>query len=275
MSQYMKLSLTALLAIVLFGAGIAVFAAGDDGSADSSAHIYESVEDVVLSDEVKELIRAADPSNYARHIANYKRLLVDLKVSLSLKEGIEDLLRDGYKLSEALIGYEYLYHQFGTMQDLQEMLDDQQSGDAWENIFAAYAKNHVFNPRSFESGQLERWMSMPKLSADDIMIADRFSSVTGQPVEEVIENKLSVPHWYEITSRSGVLFSADELPRVQITEEQLTKFAGETGWTDDRVTIAFVVANQVGQQPAAVIDQFMDGKSNEDVFAAAYEAKHR
>jgi ribosomal protein L12E/L44/L45/RPP1/RPP2 len=162
------------------------------------------------------------------------------------------------------------------MEDLQSMLDKQLNGESWKDIFTAYNRNHPeFTPRSFESDLLEKLMNKPNLSADDIMIADRLSFVTGKQFEEIVEQKQTVSHWYEITSVAGILFSADKLPRVQITSEQLRKYKSQTDWSDDRITAAFVVANQVGQEVATVIEKLKGGYSVEAVFAEVYEAKHR
>lgn len=278
MKKYIKPVIAVLMAAMLLQAGFAVFAAVSDStnSASQQSPIYESPEDVEISEEVLDLIKASDPANYSRHLVDYKQMLVTLRVHVDLKQEIEKLLIEGYKLPEVLIGYEFLYHRFGNVDELRALLSEQSGGEPWNNIFKSYDREHPeFTPRSFASETLEKLMNTPSLSADDIMIADRFSFVTGQPFEDVIEKKQSASHWYEITAKAGLLYSADELPRVPITNEQLRKYKASTGWMEDRITAAFVLADQLGQDPNTVILKLKAGGTPEEVAAEIYEAKYR
>lgn len=278
MKKSMKLVLALLLAAMIVPAGIAAYAAiGDGGKSDSQpSEIYESTEDVIIPQEVLDLIEEADPASFARHVSNYKQALVAYRVPLKLQQAIENRIRDGYRLPDIMIGYAFLYPRFGTVEHLNAMLDRRSNGDSWTAIFTDFNREQpAFSPRNFESEQLEQLMNTPSLSADDIMIADRLSFVTGKSIDDILLQKQSIPHWYPVTSDAGVLFTADELPRVQMTSEQLQKFMKETGWTEDRVTAAFVTADQLGQEPDAVIGKLKAGDSEEAIAAAVYEAKYQ
>ncbi|MFB9273922.1 hypothetical protein [Cohnella cellulosilytica] len=277
MNKKSKLVLILLLLVVTLPAGIVAFAAiGEETQSPTSQQIYESTEKVVIPRETLERIKAFDPAGYERHLADYKQTIVELRISHKLQAKIEDLLEEGYSLTEILVGYEFLSLNFGTIEQLQELLDKKQDGDAWANLFVAYHRDHPpFSPRSFDSGLLEQLMNAPLLNADDIMIADRISFVTGKAVEEIFESRKAGTPWHEITSEAGILFGDDKLPRVQVTNDQLQKLQNQTGWTDDRITAAIVTAHQAGQEPEKVVEKLKRGTREEAILAEAYETKHR
>jgi hypothetical protein len=254
-------------------AGIAAFAAEDVGLTGSTS---QTANEPVISQAVLDRIRAADPANYDRHVADYKKLLVTFNVHDSIRQEIEKLVLDGYALPEILIGCEFLYHSFGTVADLRSFAVQQAAGASWKQLFTEYNRNQpVFKPRSFPSDYLEKLMSTPGLTADDIMIADRLAAATGRPFEEIIEEKLTSPEWRGITAKAGILFGGDKLPRIQIKNEQLQAFQSESGMPAARIAEAFVIAHKVGKTAEAVVGKLREGYSPEAVFAESYEQKYR
>ncbi|TMV50644.1 hypothetical protein FE783_08085 [Paenibacillus mesophilus] len=276
MKTYSKLlSILLILGMAVY-AGIAAFAAEDGGAAGQTGSTGQTTNDLVISQAVLDRIRAADPANYDRHVADYKALLVKLGIHDSIRQEIEKLVLDGYALPEILIGCEFLYHSFGTVADLRSFAVQQAAGASWERLFTEYNRNQpVFKPRSFPSDYLEKLMSTPGLTADDIMIADRLANATGRPFEEIIEEKLTSPEWRGITAKAGILFGGDKLPRVQIKNEQLQAFQSESGLSAARIAEAFVIAHKVGKTAETVVGKLKEGYSPEAVFAESYEQKYR
>lgn len=242
---------------------------------DSLAPEAINADSIVISQQIIEKIQQSDPSNYERNVANYKKLLIELSIHGKFKEEIERLVEANYKLPSILIAYEFLYQSYGQLSDLESLVVDKEDGKTWRDIFSEYAKARpVFAPRAFDSAYLEQLMQTPNLTTDDIMIADRVSFAIGKPFEEVIDDRLKAISWKAVSADLGILYNADELPRVQITAEQLDKYTASGKLTEDQVAQAFVIANKVGQSADSVIEQIKEGYSEEAILAQAYSEKY-
>jgi hypothetical protein len=198
-----------------------------------------------------------------------------LNVHDKLKQEIERLAAANHKLPNVLIAYAFLYQSYGQLSDLEPMVVNKEAGKTWSVVFSEYAEAHpVFAPRAFDSSYLEQLMQTPNLTSDDIMIADRVSFATGKPFEEVLSNRLKSISWKAANADLGILYSAEKLPRVQITAEQLDKYTASGKLTEDQVAQAFVIADKAGKSADSVIEQIKAGHSEEAILAQAYSEKY-
>ncbi|WP_040950109.1 hypothetical protein [Gorillibacterium massiliense] len=286
MRKHRKIIVVAVICILVLQAGYAVFAAVSDvpslqkaapasqETKDNAA--YQSEDDVKIDTQVINQIKDNQPSGDDRVISAYKSLLVSLQVHPLMKAEIEKLVQEGHPLSEIMIGYTFLYHSFGTVSDLKSFVDQQAKGTSWKEIFTEYDRSHKeFQPRSFDSDYLEKLMSTASVTADDVMIADHLSVVSGKSFDELIEQKQNSLHWNVVAANLGILYGADTLPRVQIKTEQLKSFQESTGLSEEQITDAFVLADKVGKDPKVVISLIKQGESAEAIFAESYEDKYR
>lgn len=279
MRKHLRLMLIVLILSLIIPAGIVTFAADNGVSVNQTtldSQIYATVDSIIIVQDVLDRIKASDPANYDRNVTNYKKMLVTLRVHPTLKQEIEKLVTNGYKLPEILIGYEFLYHSFGTVSDLDSIVAEQAQGASWKDIFTSFNSNRAeFTPRTFESAYLEKLMNTPSLNVDDIMIADHIAFVTGKSFEEVIGEKQSTLHWQGITAKVGILFSADALLRVQITNEQMQNLLNKGGLSEAQITDAAVIAYKIGSDTEYVFDKIKAGYNPESIFAESYEKKYR
>ena len=205
-------------------------------------------------------------------LANF---LTDFNVHEQYALEIDRLIKKGYPLSDILIGYEFLYQSFGLISELEPLVEMKSTGISWENVLIQYNGSHdTFVPRTFDSAYLETLMNTPSLTADDIMIADHVSFATGKPIESIITAKMGTEHWKPITVAEGVLYSADSIPRVQITMEQLEMYIG-TGLSEQQVVDAFVIAHKLEVDPSTVIDMLQENATIEAIMANAYTNKYQ
>ncbi|QJD85851.1 hypothetical protein [Cohnella herbarum] len=242
---------------------------------DSSALDVINADSIVISKQVLDNIKQSDPGNYERNVTLYKKLLIELNVHDKFKQEIERLVAANHKLPNLLIAYEFLYQSYGQISELEPMVVNKESGEKWSVIFYDYAKSRpVFAPRAFDSSYLEQLMQTPNLTTDDIMIADRVSFTIGKPFEEIISDRLKSISWKAANAGLGILYSADKLPRVQITAEQLDKYTASRKLTEDQVAQAFVIANKAGKSADSVIEHIKAGYSEEAILAQAYSEKY-
>jgi hypothetical protein len=275
MKKLSKILFIILMLGFVFQAGFAVYATVSGGTAETSdSEETVTEDDIVISQEVLDQIQAFDPDHYEKNVDNYKNLLISLNVHESFKQEIERLIFEGRPLPDLLIGYEFLYQSFGVISGLEPFVVQKASGASWETIFTEYNAAHKeFVPRAFDPDYLERLMSTPSITSDDIMIADRAAFVTGKTFQEVMEAKLEAANWKESTAREGILYSADKLPRVQITNEQIEKYTGQ-GLTENQIALAFVIAHKVGKEAQSVIEKIKDGYSEEAIYAESWTEKY-
>ncbi len=257
-----KLFLIAL-AVILVGT---IFQAGFAAEQKVSNETKISNEEIVISKHVLEKIKVYDSNNYDRNLNNYKSLLTTLNVHLEFKEEIETLILADYPLPDLLIAYEYLYQQFGLIEELESLVAKKRAGGSWKSILEEYQKiDKDFIPRAFESDYLEKLIQTIGLTTDDIMIADRISFISGQQFEDVINTKLKAGNWKEVNVKLGILYSQDILPRVQITSEQLLKY---TQYLDEQQVVgAFVLGHKLGKDAEYIIEKMIAGNSEADIFA--------
>lgn len=228
-----------------------------------------------ISQEVLDLIYQADPAHYDTNVANYRSLLTDLHVHKKYQDEIERLLRSGNPIEHIMIAYEFLYKEYGTMQELGAMVSDRQAGIAWDKVFADYhAAAGQFTPRTFASGQLEKWMSTGSLTADDIMIADRVSQKLSAKMEDIMKKREQGTNWREINGEYLILNAEETLPHVPVTKDQLARYVKATALSEQKVVEAMVLADRLHMDQNRVMEEYGKGKTQEEITAMCYREKY-
>jgi hypothetical protein len=257
-----------LLAAVLLGAMVQ---AGASIFADEHVSVPHDI-----PQEVLDRIREGDPDRYEERVDDFRSLLAKLDVHPSFQSEIERLVLADYPIQDVLIAYEFLYDRFGVVRDLSRLAAEKRDGAAWNDIFAAYDAEHpAFEPRAFESDYLERLLSTPEVTADDVMIADRVSFHSGRTVESLFETKMQQSlTWKDLNAQLGILNSASELPRVQVTAESIEKYTGTSGLTEDQATAALVIAHKTETSAETVVEWTAAGLAETDILAQIYEERY-
>lgn len=229
---------------------------------------------VIISDEIQNIIKQADPVNFDKNLNNYKTLLVTLEVHDKYKTEIERLLKENHKLPDILTAYSYLNNSYGLMEDLEAFVKLREAGKTWVQIFKEYKQgNPAFKPGNFDSNYLENLRKTPGLSTDDIMIGDRVSQKTGKPFKEVIDMRIKGTSWKDINGELDVLNGQTALPHVKVTEEQMRLNTTDGKLTEQKVVEAFVIADKLGKTTSEIINQEKLGLSKEDIYAACFESR--
>jgi len=204
----------------------------------------------------------------------YSDLIQDLKVTTTYKNEMDRLIAADYALPDILVAYEYLYHNFGRISELEDLVRSKGNGKSWDRVLADYQNaREPFVPREFDSRTLERLMNIPALTPDDIMIADQYAHVTGRDFDTVLDARLNASNWASIASNFGVLYTANTLPRVQITESDMQKYKAQ-GLSDEKIILAFVLAGRLDLTPKSIIDMVKAGKTESAIVAEMLQAKY-
>lgn len=230
----------------------------------------------ISSDVLERLQEETDSSTYEFQVNRLKNLLVTLDVHEKFKQEIERLIKAGHSLPDVMVAYEFLYQSYGQLKELEPLIERKEDGQTWPAVFTNYNLKHKkFVPRSFESDYLEGLLKTPGVTPDDIMLADRLSFVTGDKVEEILNNRLeAAKSWEQIAVERNVLNGSSALPRVQITEAEMARFSTDT-FTEDDVAEAFVLAEKLAEAPETIVEQMQVGKSEETIMAESYVNKYK
>ncbi|NUU59593.1 hypothetical protein [Paenibacillus agri] len=205
----------------------------------------------------------------------FEQFLKEFKVQEVYQQKIEKLISEGYNVADICIAYDFLYHNYGSVSEWEELLASKASGESWDKIFIKYNKKHPeFEPRNFDSEELERLMNIQNVTPDDIMISDRLSFVSGKPFNDLINEKNTTGDWGSIFSRENILNSGSPFPRVRITSEEIHKYMQGGKLKEQQITRAFVLAQRVGEAPEIVIGKIQHGFSEELILAESYISKY-
>lgn len=263
-----------LLLALLLQTGISVLAAVSGAKQqDSNEPVVPEVNRTIV---ISENVLTPLQTRYGREPVNmYEQFLIDFQVHEKHQTVLDQWIVDGVSLTDLLIGYTYLYHQFGQIDHLQSMLVQREQETEWADIFKTYRDEHpLFEPRAFDSELLELWHSTPGMTSDDIMLADLLSFVTATPVEEVWVERTEGKSWKEQAAEAGILYSKDTLPVVPITMEQLEAFTNSTGLNEDQVAQAFVLADKLRVEAEEIIVRMDEGVTEADIYAELLTAAY-
>lgn len=227
-----------------------------------------------ISKEILDLIKAQDPGSYAKNLNNYKQLLELLNVHVKFKNEIERLIKKGKKLPDILIAYSFLNDCYGSMEDIEKLVDKKESGKKWPDIFKEYFKNNPeFVPRDFESDYLERLLESG-IDQDIIMIADRVSQKTKVEIDTLISKKQAGESWRLINAEYDIVNGLEKSPHLSVTRTQLTKYTTQTQLSEKEVINALTIATKLGKSADSVLNSVKKGLSKEVIYAMAFEEKY-
>lgn len=228
-----------------------------------------------IPSEIESIIKNADAKNAEKNIKNYKTLLVKLEVPEQYENKLNELIKAGNKLKDILITYEYLYENYGKIEEIDQILSQRKSNESWTSIFTQYNQGKSeFMPSSFNEEYLENLLKTPGITPDDVMIADRLSSMKLKPFEELIEERKEGKDWKDISVELGMVNTSDKLPRVAVNGNEVQKYIKDGKISEDQVIEAMVIASKVGKQNDEIIKALKAGKKKEELFAQYYDGKY-
>lgn len=231
---------------------------------------------ISLKKEVEDKITSLDAANAAKNIKNYKMLLAALDVPGSFQAQIEGMYDKGHKVQDVLAAYEYLYQNYGKIDEIEGLLKQKKSGKVWKNIFKEYKKSkEEFKPTNFKSGKLEEIFKTPGITPDDIIIADRIAQQEGLEIDELLDMRGSGMNWKTINEGLGILNTSDELPRAAVTSAQVKNYMKNTGLSEEQVLEAIVIAQKLSGDGKTVVEKIKAGKAEEDIIAESLEEKYK
>jgi len=231
---------------------------------------------IVLKPEVEDRIASLSGGKAVNNIKNYKTLLAALKVPARFQEKIEDMYFGGHKTEDVLIAYEYLYQNYGNIEELGGLLERKETGKTWRSIFKEFGKgNGQFEPGTFPEGKLEKILRIPGITPDDVIIADRISQKLDIEFDELIAMRKKGKDWMTINEETGIVNTSGELPRAVITSAQVKSYMKSSGLSEEKVIEALALAQRLGMEGKAVIDKFKGNNTENDIIADGLEVKYR
>ncbi|GIO14792.1 hypothetical protein J19TS2_43470 [Cohnella xylanilytica] len=204
----------------------------------------------------------------------YEQWLSSMQVHDKFKLELERLSQQNHSRSDLMIAYTFLFYEYGQIKELEPMVVKKESGIPWDTVFTEYLNAHEkFEPRTFDTEYLEGLTTTSRVTADDIMIADRLSFASGEPLKTLISDKMeSGQSWGDIAVELGIVNGSETLPRVQITADQMEQFVTDE-FPEERVAEAFVLAQKVYAEPKDVVAKMKGGRSESFIMAEFWSSE--
>lgn len=224
--------------------------------------------------DVADKIKNSDKKNFDKNLVNYKKVLVQLNVPQEFRDQLEKLIKNDKKVQDILPLYNYLYDNYGTIDELEGLVAKLESGENLGDIIREYNSTHSeFVPTNFENAYLENLLKT--MSIDDIMIADRLSQKGLAKFADLIAQRQSGKTWKTINADLGVINTSDQLPRMSLTHAQVNKCIQDSGLNEKDATDVLVLTWKTGKDYATVTKDLKSGKKQEDISAEAYNEKYK
>lgn len=234
------------------------------------------ITEVSISGEIEGVIRNSDGKNSDKNIKNYKKVLKAFDVPDKFKKEIERLIKKGYQVPDILTAYDFLYDNYGLIEELEKLIEKKNEGESWTEVFVDFNKSHKeFIPRDFDSKYLEGLLKTPRISPDDIMNADRISQKGLMTFEQLIEMRKEGKTWKEINSELGIVNTSGIIPRISISRAKVKKYVQNTGMSEKKVIDALALSSKMEKDDDDVINEFKSGLKKEDIYSGLYNEKYR
>lgn len=212
--------------------------------------------------------------NAGQNLESYKKALVQMDVPTAFSGKLNELITQGQKVENILPAYNFLYDNYGTIDELNGLVVRLEAGGKLGELIKEYNSSHQeFVPSDFEPSYLEDLLKT--MTIDDVMIADRLSQKGLASFEDLRAKRESGLSWKEINAGLGVLNSAEELPRLSLTKAQVNKCMQDNGLSEEEALDVLILTWQTGQDYAAVSSDLKRGKQKEQIQAEAYTAKYK
>lgn len=230
---------------------------------------------VNISSEAELIIRKADEKNAVKNIKNYKTLIAKLNIPEKFQQVILDKVKEGNKVPDIFIAYEYLYEKYGTTEEVNTMLKERTESKEWQFIFTQYKNGQKeFIPRDFAKGDLDKLFSTPGISASDIMNADRISQRGIKKFGELMQLRKDGQTWAEINTNLGIINTLQQLPEAKTSTYTIENYCKSLNMSKDKVMSALMIAAKTDMDDNKVLDMIKQGKSEEEVLTKFYETTY-
>lgn len=202
---------------------------------------------------------------------NKDEFIKQLNITEDRNIHINELKEKGYTETNIYTGYAFLCERYGTLKDLENMLEQKSNNKSWESIFKEYDKSHEkFEPRKFEPDYIDK-LIMAEVSADDIMICDKIAWKSEQEFEKLMNEHMEGIGFAELANRFGIISNEQKLLRVKVSETDLDKYINKYNFTREQIFKYCVLAEKIGQERSVLMDKINKGINEYSILEDYYE----
>lgn len=229
---------------------------------------------IKLSTDITNYFKKSDSKNFNKNINNFKNFIVKFNVPDEFKDKVDKLIKKGEKVPNILALYNFLYDNYGTINELEELADKLELGTSLANIIKNYNSSHPeFVPSKFDNTYLENLMKT--MSIDDILIADRLSQKGLAKFEDLIGKRQKGMSWKEINTELGVINTSNQLPRLSLTHAQINKCMSDNKLSEKDAVNMLILAKNAGKDYSVISSEFKNGKKENDIMAETYDERYK
>lgn len=246
----------------------------DNVLSNAKSESINDIKNITVEQDFQNNIEKSDAKNVSKNIKNLKLMIEKNNVPNEYMTQLNKLVVKGYKMNDILTAYDYLYENYGKVNEMEAMLKQKKSNNNWAKTFTEYIKDKKqFIPSKFKDGYLEALLATPGITPDDEMIADRLSQMGVDKFQNLIAMRIEGKTWKEIKTQFGIINTEEKQPRITISSNQVNKYAKDTKLTGEQIIEAIVLASKTSMTNDEVITQIKAGNKKEDIYSQYYSKK--
>lgn len=283
--------ITAIILVLLFAVGGTVFAYADafgsvinqigssissmvSGSNSEAAQEFEAdiKEQEALAEQEKEEAAAnvmvAEPVKQKLNAdgraleAGYRNVMAQKAVPATQQSKLESYIVNYENPEPVLILFDYLYDNFFTFDDLDQALARYGAGEPIENVLQTYIDiQEQIQPRDYPHEEIERLVTTPGLSVEDIMIAEILDAHGSVPFYDIINARIAGEDWETLAARYNLINGSAKVQSITVSTSEVEECAKATGLPQEQAYERVVDAKKAEVGPEQMVEFVQSGKS--------------
>lgn len=201
--------------------------------------------------------------NQGKKIENgYRKVMAQKAVPATQKAKLDQYLINGYDPEPVLILFDYLHDNFFTFADLDQALARYGNGEKIEDILQSYIDiQDQIQPRDYPHEEIERLVTTPGLSIEDIMIAEILDAHGSAPFYDVIDARIAGEDWETLAARYNLMNGSAKVQSITVAVNEVEACQEATGLSKEQTYKKVVEAKKAGVESEQIADFAKSGKS--------------
>lgn len=218
----------------------------------------EAAANVVIAEPVKQKLNAGGKALEA----GYRNVMAEKAVPATQQSKLEAYLINYENPEPVLILFDYLHDNFFTFDDLDQALARYGAGEPIENILQSYIDiQDQIQPRDYPHEEIERLVTTPGLSVEDIMIAEILDAHGSAPFYDIINARIAGEDWETLAARYNIINGSAKVQSVTVSASEVQECSEATGLSQEQAYERVVDAKKADIESDKIVEFVQSGKS--------------
>lgn len=218
----------------------------------------EAAANVMVAEPVKQKLNADGRALEA----GYRNVMAQKAVPATQQSKLESYIVNYENPEPVLILFDYLYDNFFTFDDLDQALARYGAGEPIEDILQTYIDiQEQIQPRDYPHEEIERLVTTPGLSVEDIMIAEILDAHGSVPFYDIINARIAGEDWETLAARYNLINGSAKVQSITVSTSEVEECVKATGLPREQAYERVVGAKKAEVEPEEMVEFVQSGKS--------------